>query len=1172
MNNNIFEHLSDNDSSDHLSDNGSTLDMDVSTNPGDTITGDSYNSRYSERRNYYRQSLNQATLQFLTESVGLDFSHLFNLPTGTSLKRSCPDNTEMMEIAEVQPTPPEPPAFRALWEIAAHIDESRPMVPSSEELAKVHFPKGTEGLLAGIVTKISEDPHRSRIESPSLMQPFSRMLMDWECRIRPIRAINDPMLAIMKQYINQCGCVATDRAKQCDIKEKTYAHTPEALASLGVPTNRYAYVRTSINELYDSKQKACTDEITKYLSYARATIQKFKSGVIPISTYTDMNKALISFKQRLDAYPSFPTTKQAALKAVEVHPVQDMHAPTPPAQTAHNTLTTMAPAVSGDSLATGKPKYKLNLTPVVRSLPEAADPVDASWAARAAWHQAPAQQDIHPDPVGERHVPTSSECTLNQTHYDLLRGQTAKWHSDSPVSDRDKPTIADAAYCDSRIQRARYGILHRIHWPSGPEPEEELIDLLHYCLAQAGMPTLSPNTQRTANDLVLDEDHFRSHWRALRYCRDNERTGVLSDGLAFRLESDVFCGATHVKGNDHNQSIYSTVQRLYGKTRPGGKPLVHILQLLPHPVSLETVLNAHKYPDLGVVTGLPLGYENNAIAAAGLYAVQHYLNNLGVPDMAVTLVLGTLWHDDRTKPKTVKTKDNGKGRKQHAYERFPECIVHVVFNDTPPYTHNGQTGADFINLQAEFFDLKGIEGPVDFVSLGFRLSVRRSVKTLLTRPWTSAAGMQATHVSTIYNISHNCNAADLLALLYLGSGTISPSNWRVLFDIASAIVIGPQRNWYNVEQPAYLVLVWAGRPRELSIRALDLLRAPTYTLTHEDGLLNGLVEFQRQAVLAGRPPPEMGGLSPFVYPELPDATTYTSILAAPNKNVQSKTSELAVASKVPPTPMPFTSDRSTESHGGRGGRRANPPIGIPLPNMTAHRFDRKPAAVAPYAATTPKTFITENQYVRIEQCIDLPGASPQTCPATGPDSTGTTLPRMTGNDCEPPRKRSVVAFATEAMPAQRTQTMDIVIPTKHDAPSTDITPAVQQREPGPGLGDLYAMMEQLFKQQQAQDHRTQMTTDSMSKHFSVQGRRLTLEASMRELSSEENTARREICDLQASLQNPATPEWYRTEQQRKLDGIMLRGIEFTQRRLTLDQQLQDLDFFSQDVVPLGRPG
>ena len=73
MNNNIFEHLSDNDSSDHLSDNGSTLDMDVSTNPGDTITGDSYNSRYSERRNYYRQSLNQATLQYLTESVGLDF-------------------------------------------------------------------------------------------------------------------------------------------------------------------------------------------------------------------------------------------------------------------------------------------------------------------------------------------------------------------------------------------------------------------------------------------------------------------------------------------------------------------------------------------------------------------------------------------------------------------------------------------------------------------------------------------------------------------------------------------------------------------------------------------------------------------------------------------------------------------------------------------------------------------------------------------------------------------------------------------------------------------------------------------------------------------------------------------------------------------------------------------
>ena len=88
------------------------------------------------------------------------------------------------------------------------------------------------------------------------------------------------------------------------------------------------------------------------------------------------------------------------------------------------------------------------------------------------------------------------------------------------------------------------------------------------------------------------------------------------------------------------------------------------------------------------------------------------------------------------------------------------------------------------------------------------------------------------------------------------------------------------------------------------------------------------------------------------------------------------------------------------------------------------------------------------------------------------------------------------------MPAQGTQTMDIVLSTKHDATSTDIIPAVQQREPSTELGDVYALMKRMFEQQQAQDHRTQLTTDSMSKHFSVKGRRLTLEASMRELSSE----------------------------------------------------------------------
>ena len=129
----------------------------------------------------------------------------------------------------------------------------------------------------------------------------------------------------MKPYIHQCGCVVTE---QCDIKEKAYAHTPEALASLGVQTNRYAYVRTNINKLYARKQNAGTDEITKYLTYARVTIHKFKSGVIPISTYTEITTALSSFKQRQDAYLTFPTTNQPALKAVEIHFMQNIHAST----------------------------------------------------------------------------------------------------------------------------------------------------------------------------------------------------------------------------------------------------------------------------------------------------------------------------------------------------------------------------------------------------------------------------------------------------------------------------------------------------------------------------------------------------------------------------------------------------------------------------------------------------------------------------------------------------------------------------------------------------------------------------------------------------------------------------------------------------------------------------
>ena len=46
MKNNIFEHLSDNQSSDHLSKNSSTVDMGVSVNPGDITTGNLYNKRY----------------------------------------------------------------------------------------------------------------------------------------------------------------------------------------------------------------------------------------------------------------------------------------------------------------------------------------------------------------------------------------------------------------------------------------------------------------------------------------------------------------------------------------------------------------------------------------------------------------------------------------------------------------------------------------------------------------------------------------------------------------------------------------------------------------------------------------------------------------------------------------------------------------------------------------------------------------------------------------------------------------------------------------------------------------------------------------------------------------------------------------------------------------------
>ena len=61
-----------------------------------------------------------------------------------------------MEIAEVQTTQPEPPAFRAPWEIAARKDESRPVVPSNNKLVLVNFPKGSKLHLAGIVSKISK--------------------------------------------------------------------------------------------------------------------------------------------------------------------------------------------------------------------------------------------------------------------------------------------------------------------------------------------------------------------------------------------------------------------------------------------------------------------------------------------------------------------------------------------------------------------------------------------------------------------------------------------------------------------------------------------------------------------------------------------------------------------------------------------------------------------------------------------------------------------------------------------------------------------------------------------------------------------------------------------------------------------------------------------------------
>ena len=759
----------------------------------------------------------------------------------------------------------------------------------------------------------------------------------------------------------------------------------------------------------------------------------------------------------------------------------------------------------------------------------------------------------------------SEEVTVSASlTRDQYRGQPADFHTSLRMDTRDATSIEEASKGDQIIHTALYGIIHRLYMDcsKGNAMDDAQVARLKYILQQAGIPSEHESIQGIDNGIQLDEDWMQEYNNKLALRRDCTQAWPPSDGIIFKIQSPILCGATCILDDQGAPVIFGETQRiLSSELSKSGRYKAVLLQWLPNPVDVMKILDQDRWANLGVVRGLSQGFEDSAVTTMGLYAIQDYLTQIGLDPTSFTLVYRSRWFTDHnalrprpTEAAQAKLDIKPSSKRTQDAARIPELLLCIVFTNTAADCPDGSNDAEFVDLQQQFFNLGVRLGPVALVHWGFHFEILASVSACESRPWRRLDSMVDTNCTVITGIQGKCFAKDLLLLLYQACGP-NTFTWQMLFDICCVIVIPSQRNRSGNPSHARALLVWHGDPTHIPKVILRPLQAEGPLGQFFDAgsdTLPGLRTYIQAGRVAGSPPHRIWMANPDIYPGAAQEDMPVTCSAR---------DAIPFDMRGPDSDDIFTPSGPglTDSH---------------VPNVKVSYYGNSASRLEAIRASTnstrrwrgdPAPFQGRGGFASNQGC---PLASSGDARQHGREVTTSSQIRRQDDESAPPTKRSNHYGPAPVEDNSGSQP----VPMSAEPPGApglivraDANSMVTQQDSAL-LQSFAAMLSaQLGATMQAMSIQQAQTAVAAKSHMEYTVQRAALETSARALTVEGDQIAREMAVARSNASDAASAAWYSQQQGRLVVALELRETQLGVRKSALERQYQLLNDAHEDV-------
>ena len=823
-----------------------------------------------------------------------DPAHYPILPTSTQLKDFETEHSVVVRqhfpshvsLKRTHDTPALSTAYittQTLQAVVRKLHTIRPIQPTVTELhAAVFIPPDTPTLPPDTVRQALEAVRPNRTYQTNA--PLDADVKDWIHKTQFDTTLTTHQLNVLLGHVTAAARQTTRESKAITEAEYLRICKTATLNGIGARLTSHKTAQLRVRALYHDRQKTTTEEAEALYQYAYKMSQRTHPLLHPehpkkgVSMAVDSSyvRNLIGQKDPQHSTPA-PTSPSPPLSTQE-----------PPANSNSTEPAPYDQPASADPPPVQPPKFTLNLLLKRRNIPpdegNLRGPTRAQTSLRrpslTAIDRRNATLDTNTDDLEDQRqqdtntledeIPALANYAQpayeDQLHANDLRDRLRL--RDIPTNIQYYEAVEDATATDTQINRAQYGILHRIKLDyADPDLCLSLQTQVEYALAQMGPSTahLQDPDLSEHNTPTLDLAHFEEYYQQLIYSRDIEETNTLGIGIAFRLTEPVHCGATFIPSDGTSPAIFAQLQRLRGVPLRNRTPTL-ILELLPDPVDICTLLNQTRHPDLAVICGIPQPPTDTAITTTCLYAIQRLLAEIQIPLGIVTLALGTIFWDDYTKP--LPLRPGQPPDTPTTYFRFPELVVHVVY--TASTCPQGHTDPDYIELRRQFHDIGHSSLPIEMDTAGFTLTIAPSIGNIIDNPRLSPSASLTSHITRIPNLDHPYMASELITRLITSNDNNQPNlNPIDLRFLETAYIEGGHYDRENDYIAPALVLIWSSLPRPLR---LDALYGHGLDLTArlEDARLPGLAEYRRRARRVSTPLP-----TPFPIPPAPQPRSQT---------------------------------------------------------------------------------------------------------------------------------------------------------------------------------------------------------------------------------------------------------------------------------------------------------